>query len=113
MVISYALAADHRDRVDRLAVAEAVLPGRTGLTATVLAPSLERLFHLAFNRLPTMNEQLVQGRDDTFFGFVFDVEAGTKKPPRLRRQVLHPQSSLRSRRPARQLRLLPRPMELR
>jgi hypothetical protein len=31
-----------------------------------------------FNRLPTMNIQLVHGREDIFFGFVFDVEAFNK-----------------------------------
>ena len=82
MVISYALAADHRDRIDRLAVAEAVLPGVQDSPPLFLPASLVgRLFHLTFNRLATMNEQLVQGREDIFFGFVFDVEAGTRKLP--------------------------------
>jgi pimeloyl-ACP methyl ester carboxylesterase len=38
------------------------------------------LFHLMFNRLPTMNVQLVHGREDIFFGFIFDVEAFNKLP---------------------------------
>jgi hypothetical protein len=33
-----------------------------------------------FNRLPTMNVQLVHGREDIFFGFIFDVEAFRKLP---------------------------------
>ena len=40
----------------------------------------ELLFHLMFNRLPTMNIQLVHGRKDILFGFVFDVEAFKKLP---------------------------------
>jgi len=38
------------------------------------------LFHLMFNRLPMMNDQLVHGREDIFFGFIFDVEAFNKLP---------------------------------
>ena len=41
----------------------------------------EHLFHLMFNRLPTMNEQLVRGREDIYFGFIFDIEAGSTKLP--------------------------------
>jgi pimeloyl-ACP methyl ester carboxylesterase len=76
MDIAYALAADHTDRVDRLAVAEAVLPGVSASPPLFLpAPLDEHLFHLLFNRLPTMNVELVRGREDIFFGFVFAVEA--------------------------------------
>jgi pimeloyl-ACP methyl ester carboxylesterase len=82
MVISYALAADHRDRIQALAVAEAVLPGVQPSPPLFLpSPLNQQLFHLMFNRLPTMNEQLVQGREDIYFGFIFDVEAGTIKLP--------------------------------
>jgi len=81
MDIAYALAADHRDRVDRLAVAEAVLPGVQPSPPLFLPSALnEHLFHLTFNRLPAMNVQLVHGREDVFFGFIFDVEAFKKLP---------------------------------
>src|SRR5690348_717805 len=83
MDITYALAADHRDRVEALAVAEAVLPG-VQQSPPLFLPSAtnEHLFHLMFNRLPAMNEQLVQGREDIYFGFIFDIEAGSIKLPR-------------------------------
>jgi len=78
MPIAYALAADHRDRVDRLAVSEAPLPGISPSPPLFLPPQLnERLWHLAFNQLPTVNEQLVTGREDIFFGAEFDASAGT------------------------------------
>jgi pimeloyl-ACP methyl ester carboxylesterase len=81
MDIAYALAADHHGRVDRLAVAEAVLPGvAPSPPIFVPGPVNEILFHLMFNRLPTMNDQLVHGREDIFFGFIFDVEAFNKLP---------------------------------
>jgi pimeloyl-ACP methyl ester carboxylesterase len=81
MPISYALAADHPDRLDRLAVAEAVLPGvAPSPPLFVPGPLNERLFHLMFNRLPTVNEQLVQGREDIFFGYEYAIWAAKKLP---------------------------------
>ena len=83
MPIAYALAADHRDRVDRLVVSEAPLPGISPSPPLFLPPLLnERLWHLAFNQLPKINEQLVTGREDIFFGAEFDASAGTSKLPR-------------------------------
>jgi pimeloyl-ACP methyl ester carboxylesterase len=75
--ISYALAADHPDRVARVVLAE--IPGSPG---TVPAPPLflpgplnDRLWHLGFNRIDKLNEQLVTGREDIFFGWEFDAAA--------------------------------------
>jgi pimeloyl-ACP methyl ester carboxylesterase len=79
MWIGYALAADHPDRVDRLAVAEAAMPGVSasppwfGSTA-----ANDRLWHFAFNRLAAVNDQLVAGREAVYFGFQF---AKAKKLP--------------------------------
>jgi pimeloyl-ACP methyl ester carboxylesterase len=82
MPIAYALAADHRDRVGRLAVSEAPLPGISPSPPLFLPPPLNaRLWHLAFNQLPKINEQLVTGREDIFFGAEFDASAGTNKLP--------------------------------
>jgi len=82
MPIAYALAADHPDRVDRLVVSEAPLPGISPSPPLFLPPGLnERLWHLAFNQLPKVNEQLVSGREDIFFGAEFDASAGTNKLP--------------------------------
>jgi pimeloyl-ACP methyl ester carboxylesterase len=78
MPIAYALAADHRDRVDRLAP----LPGISPSPPLFLPPPLNAmLWHLAFNQLPKVNEQLVTGREDIFFGAEFDASAGTNKLP--------------------------------
>ena len=80
--IGYALAADHPDRVDRLVVSEAPLPGISPSPPLFLPPLLNaRLWHLAFNQLDTVNEQLVTGREDIFFGAEFDASAGTHKLP--------------------------------
>jgi pimeloyl-ACP methyl ester carboxylesterase len=40
-----------------------------------------RLWHLMFNQLPEINELLVRGREDIFFGAEFEASAGTHKLP--------------------------------
>jgi pimeloyl-ACP methyl ester carboxylesterase len=83
MPIAYALAADHPERVDRLVVSEAPLPGITPSPPLFLPPPLNaRLYHLTFNQLPgELNEALVRGREEIFFGAELDASAGTKKLP--------------------------------
>jgi pimeloyl-ACP methyl ester carboxylesterase len=75
--IGYALAADHPERVERVALLE--IPGSPG---TVAAPPLfppgplnDRLWHLGFNRIENLNEQLVTGREDAFYRWEFDAAA--------------------------------------
>jgi pimeloyl-ACP methyl ester carboxylesterase len=82
MVISYALAADHPERVERLVVGEAPLPGVTNPSPPLFLPGpvVPHLFHLTFNRLEGLNEQLVRGREDLFFSYIFDAEATIKLP---------------------------------
>jgi len=82
MLIAYALAADHPDRVTRLAVGEAPLPGITPPASLVLPDQLvDRLWHIPFNQLKETNEKLVRGREDIFFGAEFSASAGTNKLP--------------------------------
>jgi pimeloyl-ACP methyl ester carboxylesterase len=82
MVISYALAADHPERVARLVVGEAPLPGVTNPPPPLFlpGPAVPHLFHLTFNRLDGINEQLVRGREHLFFSYIFDAEATVKLP---------------------------------
>jgi pimeloyl-ACP methyl ester carboxylesterase len=80
--IAYAVAADHPDRLERLVVSEAVIAGVTPSPPLLVPAALnERLWHLAFNRLPKVNEQLVRGREEIFFGAEFAGSAGTNKLP--------------------------------
>ena len=83
MPIAYALAADHPERLDRLVVSEAPLPGVAPSPPLFLPPQLNAmLWHLTFNQLPAeVNERLVRGREDIFFGSEFAASAGTKKLP--------------------------------
>jgi pimeloyl-ACP methyl ester carboxylesterase len=75
--ISYALAADNPDRVDSVALLE--LPGSPGTAPSpplfLPGPVNDRLWHLTFNRIDTLNEQLVSGREDVFFRWEFDAAA--------------------------------------
>jgi hypothetical protein len=83
MPLAFALAADHSERVARLIVSEASLPGVTPSPPLFLPPEAnERLWHLTFNQLPAkVNEALVKGREEIFFGAEFDASAGTNKLP--------------------------------
>jgi pimeloyl-ACP methyl ester carboxylesterase len=72
MWIGFALAADHPERVTRLAVTEALVPG-VSAEPTFFGPggASGRLFHFGFNRLGGLNEELVRGREALFFGHQF------------------------------------------
>jgi len=78
MWISYALAADHPERVARLAVAEATMPGISPFPPPWGPGQVnDMLFHFSFNRLTDLNEALVLGREYVFFGWQFAHKAST------------------------------------
>ena len=81
MVIAYALAADHRDRVERMVVAETTIPG-VAPSPPFFVPSAvnDVLWHIAVNRLEEVNEQLIEGREDIYFGFEFEHRTVHKLP---------------------------------
>jgi pimeloyl-ACP methyl ester carboxylesterase len=82
LLIAYAVAADHPERVVRLVVGEAPLPGITPPVPLILPdPVVDRLWHIPFNQLKETNEKLVRGREEIFFGAEFNASAGTKKLP--------------------------------
>lgn len=74
---AYALAADHPERVGRLAIVEAVIPGLTP-SPPFFGPAAanQRLWQFGFNRLTDLNEELVRGRERLFFGWQFATKAG-------------------------------------
>ena len=83
LIIGYALAADHPERVERLAIAE--VPGPPGVLPgppLFIPESLNnRLWHIPFNRVDRVPEQLVSGREDIFYGYEFAIQAGNRKLP--------------------------------
>jgi pimeloyl-ACP methyl ester carboxylesterase len=82
MGIAYALAADHPDRLERLVVGEAIITGVTPSPPLIVpGPLNKRLWHVAFNRLgPEVNERLVRGREEVYFGAEYAGSAGTPLP---------------------------------
>jgi pimeloyl-ACP methyl ester carboxylesterase len=82
LLISYAVAADHPDRVDRVALGEAPLPGISPPTPLILPDAAKaKLWHIAFNQQDKINEQLVTGREDIFIGAEYAAAAGPNKLP--------------------------------
>ncbi|HEX8104014.1 MAG TPA: alpha/beta hydrolase [Solirubrobacteraceae bacterium] len=78
--ISYALAADHPDRIARAALIE--IPGSPGTSPGppmfVPGPLNARLWHIPFNRMESdLTEKLVSGREDAFFGYEFAIQGST------------------------------------
>ncbi|MFC7015365.1 alpha/beta fold hydrolase [Streptomyces viridiviolaceus] len=81
MWTGYALAADHPDRLDRLAVAEAAIPGLSPTPPLFGSREAnDRLWHFAFNRLTGVNEQLVSGREQLYFGHQFATKSAKALP---------------------------------
>jgi pimeloyl-ACP methyl ester carboxylesterase len=76
MWIGYALAADFPESITSLAVTKATIPGLSP-EPPFFAPSEAsgRLFHFSFNRLDGLNYQLVEGREEIFFGHQFASKA--------------------------------------
>ncbi|WP_405563416.1 alpha/beta hydrolase [Streptomyces phaeochromogenes] len=74
----YALAADQPERVGRLAILEAVIPGLTP-SPPFFGPAAAnlKLWQFGFNRLTDLNEELVRGRERLFFGYQFAKKAAT------------------------------------
>ena len=81
MWIGYALAADHPGPVARPAVAETPLPGVSPSPPLFASAHLNNaLWHFAFNRLTDVNDQLVAGREEVYFGWQFAAKAARPLP---------------------------------
>ncbi|WP_369223335.1 alpha/beta fold hydrolase [Streptomyces sp. R39] len=81
MWTGYALAADHPDRLERLAVAEAAIPGLSPTPPLFGSQEAnDRLWHFAFNRLNGVNEQLVSGREHLYFAHQFATKSAKPLP---------------------------------
>jgi pimeloyl-ACP methyl ester carboxylesterase len=83
-IIGYALAADHRDRVDRLVVAE--IPGPPTLAASpemfIEEPINNKLWHIPFNRV---NDELivdmVRSNADAYYRYEYAIQGGGSTLP--------------------------------
>ena len=100
MPIGYALAADHPDRLDRLVVSEAPLPGVTPSPPLIgTAQANEQLWHIPFNRVDAVNGQGTRGHL---------LQLAATRAARGHRHVLRRHPPVRPVRAARQLRAVPR-----
>ncbi|WP_233443696.1 alpha/beta fold hydrolase, partial [Streptomyces stelliscabiei] len=72
-------AADRPERVGRLAIVEAVIPGLTPSPPFFGPDAVNlKLWQFGFNRLTGLNEELVRGRERLFFGWQFATKAATR-----------------------------------
>ena len=76
--ISYAVAADHPERVVRAALID--LPGPPGSTPApplfLPAPVNNKVWHLGFNRVEKLPELIVLGNEAAFYGYEFEIQGG-------------------------------------
>jgi len=77
--VGYAMAADRPERIERIALGEAIIPG---LSPSPPLLSDDRwlsdfLWHFNFNRALVVNERLIEGREDLYFGYQFDTTAAS------------------------------------
>ncbi len=83
MVISYALAADFRDRVARLAVAE--VPGpptvKGSPPAFIDAAHNDKLWHISFNRVKnSLILDMVSSNADAYYRYEYEIQGGGSTP---------------------------------
>jgi pimeloyl-ACP methyl ester carboxylesterase len=76
--IGYALAADHPERVERVALLEIPGPPLAAGAPPIFVPAFlnNRLWHLGFNRVEGLPEQLIAGNEAAFFGYEFAIQGG-------------------------------------
>ena len=78
MWIAFAMAAEMPNRVLKVALGEAIVPGVFETPPIVCddQETNEFLWHHMFNRVSTINERLVEGREELYFGSQLDHKAG-------------------------------------
>jgi pimeloyl-ACP methyl ester carboxylesterase len=70
--ISYAYAVRRPERVRRMALIDAAIPGLTPADAYSLSPqAMHKTWHFAFNYIPELSETLVIGREREFLTWLF------------------------------------------
>ena len=79
MWIGFVMAADRPERITRVALGEAIIPGLSP-SPPLLSDDRQMsdfLWHFNFNRALDVNERLVEGREDIYFGYQFATKAGS------------------------------------
>lgn len=75
----YAMAADHPERIERIAMGEFIIPGVSPSPPLISDDRWlsDFLWHFNFNRAVGVNEQLVRGREEIYFGHQFATKSGS------------------------------------
>jgi len=84
-IIAYALAADHRDQVKRLAVTEIPGPPGVGEDPSLFPPEPvnNKVWHIPFNRVnDELIVEMVHSNAEGFYGYEFAVQAGGATLPK-------------------------------
>ncbi len=77
--IGYAYAVRHPDKVRRLALIDAAIPGIAPADAFALTPDhINRTWHFSFNALPDLPEALVAGRERMVLAWLFNSRSANK-----------------------------------
>jgi pimeloyl-ACP methyl ester carboxylesterase len=73
MWIAYAMAADHPEAVERLAIVEAVIPGLLDNPPDIFMPRAQSAFfwQFLFNQQPDLPETLLEGREQQLLSYLF------------------------------------------
>jgi pimeloyl-ACP methyl ester carboxylesterase len=73
MWIGYALASDYPADINKIALAEAVIPGLAPAPNIFVAPDDNIfLWHFMFNQVPDLPEMLTAGKEREYLNFIFD-----------------------------------------
>jgi pimeloyl-ACP methyl ester carboxylesterase len=77
--IGYAFAARYPEKVRRLALVDAAIPGIAPAEAFALTPErINKTWHFSFNALPKLPELLVAGREREYLAWLFNARAANK-----------------------------------
>lgn len=75
---SYAMAASQPGRIQRWVIVESVFPGVSPSPPVFNVRHLsDSLWHIGFNRAYNVNERMVEGREEIYFGHQFTSKAGS------------------------------------
>nr|WP_321356495.1 alpha/beta hydrolase [uncultured Draconibacterium sp.] len=79
VMVGYAMAATQPERVKQLAIGEGVIPGVSPSPPLISDDRLtsDFLWHFNFNRALDINERLVEGREELYFGYQFTTKSGS------------------------------------
>ena len=79
VMVGYAMASLHPERILKLVVGEAIIPGASPSPPLITDDrrTSDFLWHFNFNRALEVNERLVEGKEDVYFGYQFESKSGT------------------------------------